>query len=88
VGIREAFALDRHRCPGRRANGEDGSGGLGRTDLVAVAQDLEDGGRGGGGRVVREEEARGGRLVGGEAQSRWRRRAGRSAEHWPPGRRW
>jgi hypothetical protein len=42
----EAFALDCHRRPGRRANGkragklvgEDGSG-LGRMDLVAAARD-------------------------------------------------
>jgi hypothetical protein len=45
-GVREAFALDRHRCPRHHANGkgpgkligEDGSG-LGRTDPVAVARD-------------------------------------------------
>jgi hypothetical protein len=46
-GVHEALALDRHKGPGRRVNGkgaeklvgEDGSGGLGRTDLVAVAWD-------------------------------------------------
>jgi hypothetical protein len=84
-GVREAFALDRHRCPRHRANGkgpgkligEDGSG-LGRTDPVAVARDLAgdkeqtaSGRRKPRGGDIREEETEGRRLAGGEAGGAW-----------------